>query len=98
MSIEAIGALSGAGAALETAAIGGTPATGQFSGILDQLSVLNEKMAGSEQAVQQLALGQSPSLHEAMINLESTRLQLELVLQVRNKILEAYQEVMRMQV
>jgi flagellar hook-basal body complex protein FliE len=32
-----------------------------------------------------------------MINLESARLQLELVLQVRNKILDAYQEIMRMQ-
>ena len=98
MSIEAIGALSSAGAALDTSAVRGAHAAGQFSTILDQLSVLNEKIAGSGQAAQQLALGQAPSLHEAMINLESTRLQLELVLQVRNKILDAYQEIMRMQV
>jgi flagellar hook-basal body complex protein FliE len=98
MSIEAIGALAGAAAGLDVAAVRGTQAPGQFSAILDQLSVLNEKMAGSEQAVQQLALGQAPSLHEAMINMESTRLQLELLLQVRNKILDAYQEIMRMQV
>ena len=98
MSIEAIGALSSAGAALDTTAVQSAQAPGQFSAILDQLSVLNDKIAGSEQAVQQLALGQSPSLHEAMINLESARLQLELVLQVRNKILDAYQEIMRMQV
>ena len=97
MSIEALGALSSAGAAFDTAAVNGAQAPGQFSAILDQLSVLNDKMTGSEQAVQQLALGQSPSLHEAMINLESARLQLELVLQVRNKILDAYQEIMRMQ-
>jgi flagellar hook-basal body complex protein FliE len=98
MSIEAIGALSGAGAALDVASIGGTQATGQFSAILDRVSALNDKLAGSQQNVQALALGESTSLHEAMMNLESTRLQLELLLQVRNKILDAYQEIMRMQV
>jgi flagellar hook-basal body complex protein FliE len=98
MSIEAIGALSAAGTAFDTSALRGAQSTGQFSAILDQMSMLNEKLQGSEQAAQGLALGQTASLHEAMINLESTRLQLELVLQVRNKILDAYQEIMRLQV
>lgn len=98
MSIEAIGALYGAGAALDVASIGGTQAPGQFSAILDQVAALNDKLANSQQSVQALALGESTSLHETMMNLESTRLQLELLLQVRNKILDAYQEVMRMQV
>jgi len=52
----------------------------------------------SQQAVQQLALGNTDNLHRVMMNLEQTRLSFELALAVRNKALEAYQDLMRMQV
>lgn len=45
-----------------------------------------------------LATGDLKDLHSAVIAAEKASLALQLTLQVRNKVLEAYQEVMRMQV
>jgi flagellar hook-basal body complex protein FliE len=48
--------------------------------------------------VRQLAVGENTNLHQVMISLEKAHLSLELVVQVRNKVLEAYQNMMQMQV
>ena len=42
--------------------------------------------------------GQQVELHELMISMERAGTAMELTLQVRNKLLEAYQEISRMQV
>ena len=52
----------------------------------------------AEGAVRDLALGRSENLHNVMLELEQARLSVEVVVQVRNRLLEAYQEIMRMQV
>ena len=44
------------------------------------------------------AAGEVASLHEVMIHMEETKLSFQLLAQVRNRLLDAYQEVMRMQV
>ena len=46
----------------------------------------------------QLATGETQDLHRVMIAVEEVNLALQLTLQIRNKMLEAYQEIMRMQV
>ena len=46
----------------------------------------------------QVAAGEPVALHTVMIHLEETRLAFQTLVQVRNKVLEAYQELMRMQV
>lgn len=98
MTIAAIGAL-GAVSLAPPAAIGaaGTADSG-FSAVLDGIQDLNRQMHANEQTMQQLALGETDNLHQVMMNLERTRLTFDLLLQVRNKTLEAYQELMRMQV
>jgi flagellar hook-basal body complex protein FliE len=48
--------------------------------------------------VRRLAVGTETNVHQVMLALEKARLSLELVVQVRNKLLEAYQSVMQMQV
>ncbi|HEU4652737.1 MAG TPA: flagellar hook-basal body complex protein FliE [Steroidobacteraceae bacterium] len=98
MSIEAIAALSSAAATDPLASAVVRPENNAFSGILDQLSGLNAQMQKSEADVQALALGKTDNLHQVMIGMEQTRLQFDLLLQVRNKVLDAYQEMMRMQV
>jgi flagellar hook-basal body complex protein FliE len=99
MSIEAIAALSAA-ATDPAAVIPGVAASAapEFRTMLSGLEQLNEQMRANEGVMQQLALGETDNLHQAMIGLEKTRLTFELMLQVRNKALEAYQELMRMQV
>jgi flagellar hook-basal body complex protein FliE len=43
-------------------------------------------------------LGQAPSVHDTMIAMEKADVSLRLTTKVRNKVVEAYQEIMRMQV
>jgi flagellar hook-basal body complex protein FliE len=99
MTIEALAALE-PGSLAKAVALGGptaAPSTA-FDTVLDSLDKLNTQMQANDQSIQQLALGGTDNLHQVMMSLERTRLAFELALQVRNKALEAYQELMRMQV
>lgn len=73
-------------------------ASPNFGGlVLDEVERTNDKLLGADRAVQEVALGSNRSLHSVMIELEEARLGFQLLLQVRNRALEAYQEVMRTQ-
>jgi len=48
--------------------------------------------------IEQMVRGESLEVHEIMTAAQEAQLAFELMLEVRNKLLEAYQEVMRMQV
>ena len=52
----------------------------------------------ADDLVTKLAIGETQDLHQVMIAVEEVNLALQLTLQIRNKMLEAYQEIMRMQV
>lgn len=62
------------------------------------LGRVNQDLVRADEAVKGLAAGESENLHQVMIALEEARLSLQLVAQVRNRLLDAYQEVLRMQV
>ena len=49
-------------------------------------------------AVQQYTVGKADTLHDTMIAVEKADISLRLLMQVRNKAVEAYQEIMRMQI
>lgn len=77
----------------------GTPAAGDFGAILrNALTEVNQTQLDSARMDQMLAKGQLTNVHEAVIAAEKATLSLELTVQIRNKLLEAYQEVMRMNV
>ena len=59
---------------------------------------VNQQLARADQSLQQLATGETQNLHQVMIALEEARIGVQLVVQVRNRLLEAYQEILRMQV
>lgn len=72
---------------------------GQFAEALqNSLSAVNQKQVAADRAAEQVAAGETKNLHEAMIKLEEADISLRLMVQVRNKAVEAYQEIMRMQV
>jgi flagellar hook-basal body complex protein FliE len=62
------------------------------------LTEVNHLQTSADVAAQNLASGQDKDIHNTMIAMEKAGLALQLTMQVRNKALEAYQEIMRMQV
>lgn len=72
---------------------------GSFSAWLEQqVQATNTDIVSADTAVRQLAVGEPVNLHQVMVQLERAKLQLELVVQVRNKLLDAYQDLMKMQI
>jgi flagellar hook-basal body complex protein FliE len=74
------------------------PAADFSNWLIQQVNDLDTKLSDADMQVRQLAVGDNTNLHEVMMSLEKARLSLELVVQVRNKVLEAYQGLMQMQV
>jgi flagellar hook-basal body complex protein FliE len=62
------------------------------------VSETNKLLREADGAAMKVVAGDSGSLHHAMIALEKADISFRALLQVRNKVLEAYQEIMRMQV
>ena len=98
MTIEAIAALDPGATKVMSAPRAATGTSGAFNSLLDSIERLNGQMQANSQAVQNIALGEADNLHQVKMTMERTRLEFDLMLQVRNKALEAYQELMRMQV
>jgi len=74
-----------------------SPSTG-FSDLVTQgLQQVNQQLLGSQTDLQQLAVGNVQNLHQIMIRLEESKLSFQLMMQVRNRLLESYQDVMKMQ-
>jgi flagellar hook-basal body complex protein FliE len=77
----------------------GTKGAGDFATWFDsQLSELNDQIRTSEVGLRKLATGETNNIHHVMLSLEKANLSFQLMMQVRNKALEAYQDMMRMQV
>jgi flagellar hook-basal body complex protein FliE len=64
--------------------------------LADQVNSVNQTMLNADQRVADVSTGRSRNLHEMMIELNKADLSLRMLTQVRNKALEAYQELMRM--
>lgn len=76
-----------------------SPASNVFGDLVSHgLTHVNEKLAAGEAGLQRLATGDMQNLHQVMIQLEESRLSFQLLMQVRARLLEAYQDVMKMQV
>ena len=70
-----------------------------FGNVLkDKIGEINKLQLDADDAIAKVELSDSGSIHEAMIAMEKANISFRTMLQVRNKVLEAYQEVMRMQV
>src|SRR5438128_12606950 len=89
---------AGAGDAQKPAQ-GPAGAANAFSNLLnDAVGNIDKLQKTADTNVQKLATGQPVDLHDLTISMEQSNLSFQLGMQVRNKLIEAYQEVMRMQV
>jgi flagellar hook-basal body complex protein FliE len=70
-----------------------------FSSIIgDALQQVDRLQQQANEASTMVATGQSADLHTALLRVEEAGLAMQLALQVRNKVVESYQEIMRMPV
>ncbi|HYF23056.1 MAG TPA: flagellar hook-basal body complex protein FliE [Caulobacteraceae bacterium] len=102
MSIEAVAQI-GAASGAEIAARVAPQASGASSGVsfaqmigsgLDQV---NRNLVQADAMVSAFALDDSVPVHRVTLALEQARLSFELMMQVRSRLVEGYQEIMRMQ-
>jgi flagellar hook-basal body complex protein FliE len=102
-SIDPVAAVAAAAQATPTAAPAfdaapSTSSTDAFARIFSQgLGEVNSSVSAAERAMSDLSAGKPVELHEVMISLERAQISVQTFVQVRNKLVESYQDLMRMQ-
>jgi flagellar hook-basal body complex protein FliE len=77
----------------------GQKGTGNFGDVLkDAISTVNDLQKQSDTAIGQLMSGENQDIHSTLIAVQKADLSFQTMMQVRNKIVAAYQEIMRIQV
>jgi flagellar hook-basal body complex protein FliE len=77
---------------------GATPTDG-FGKVLDGLiATVDGKQADAQALTRQVLLGDSGQLHQSVIAMQEAGVAFSMMVEVRNKLVESYQELMRMQV
>jgi flagellar hook-basal body complex protein FliE len=98
MAIEALGNI-GSIAATATKGVAGVPATANGKSFGESLMSLVESVeqngAEANSAVTNM-LDKTGDVHDAMIALQRAEMSLQLTVQIRNKLVSAYQDIMRM--
>jgi flagellar hook-basal body complex protein FliE len=81
--------------ASSVAASGGSNFENMLGGMVNDVA---QKQAAAGSAVTGLLSGQNVSLHQAMISMEEANVSFQMMVEVRNRLLDSYQELMRMQI
>lgn len=100
-ALTKVGGLSQAFPAQEAQGIQGAqgnPTVGFGKFLEEMVSKVNEQQSTADKSIQALATGESKGLHEVMLAVEKASISFQMLTQVRNKAVEAYQEIMRMPV
>ena len=63
----------------------------------ESIAQVNQLQKSAETQAQELAMGKSKDVAQTLIAIEKANISFQLMMQVRNKLVEAYQEIMRMQ-
>jgi flagellar hook-basal body complex protein FliE len=75
------------------------PERGSFSSFIEKAVSETERLQDeADGMVRHLAAGEITDVHQVMLAMNRADLSFRMMLEVRNKLLDAYQEVMRMQV
>jgi flagellar hook-basal body complex protein FliE len=74
------------------------PETSFSTWINEKISDTNDQLNAADQALNQLASGHTENLHHAMITLEQAKLSFQYLEQIRNRLMSAYQDLLREQI
>lgn len=71
----------------------------QFSTwVTEKLDNTNEQLNSADQALNELASGHTKNLHQTMLTLEQAKLSFQYLEQIRNRLMSAYQDLLREQI
>jgi len=75
------------------------PGATAFSEVLDNaIDQVNDAQAAAGEEVQKVMTGEMTDIHTAMIAVQKADVSFQMMMQVRNKLVSAYQEIMKLQV
>ncbi|MGI9516983.1 MAG: flagellar hook-basal body complex protein FliE [Pirellulaceae bacterium] len=99
MSIPPVGPVGGgvtpSAATSASSAAGGNSPGNVFA---EMVNNANQQQLAADTAIEELAAGNTDSLHQVVLTAAKADLSFRMVLEMRNKLVESYQEIMRMQV
>lgn len=101
MRISPIGATGSMDPLTTVKPISGGDETGDISfssSMKKALGQVNDMQKQADDTAVKLATGDVEDVHKAMLAMQKAKLAFDLTVQVRNKVIDAYQEIMRMQV
>ncbi|HAU32305.1 MAG: Flagellar hook-basal body complex protein FliE [Desulfotomaculum sp. 46_296] len=75
---------------------GNTQSFGQF--LSEQIEKVNEAQLKTEEVTKQFLSGNVQDIHQVLIAAQESKITLQLAVEIRNRVIEAYQEVSRMSV
>jgi flagellar hook-basal body complex protein FliE len=97
-SISGLGAIGSIGSLPKLSPLESANAEGSFSGVLtNALQQVNQLNSGAEQQIGSLLNGGNTDVSTVMIAVEKADVAFQLMMQVRNKIVSAYQDIEKMQ-
>lgn len=64
----------------------------------DKINHTNEQLNKADSALNDLAMGQTDNLHQTMFTLEQAKLSFHYLEQIRNRLMSAYQDLLREQI
>jgi flagellar hook-basal body complex protein FliE len=84
---------------LTTQGVGGAQSSSSFSDLLSGfVGEVNASQGAASDAINGLLSGKNVSLHQTMISMEEANVSFQMMVEVRNRLLDSYQELMRMQI
>lgn len=78
--------------------LGKTPEALFSNWVTEQISSTNNQLNAADHALNQLASGHTENLHRTMILLEEAKLSFQFMEQIRNRLMSAYQDLLREQI
>lgn len=74
------------------------PETSFATWLGEQVSATNTQLNEADFALTQLASGKSDNLHQTMLAMEEAKLSFQFLEQIRNRLMSAYQDILREQI
>ena len=77
---------------------GGASSTGFMDTLQHAISKANDIQLEANQSTEALLTGQTQNIHQTMVALQEADVSFQLMMQIRNKLVSAYEEIQRMQI